>query len=226
MQLLLLLLRRCNPGHAHNHPELTVILSKFLDSLTISYPDLLSCLHLLTQHPNSLSNCWLITPLFLTNQLNVGPLAWAVFETNHCSLFQLQRALSFLFLWVLSGKLVSLWFNLLLLCNYQPLPNCLQPVSPLFLRMSLGLNFSNKLSSLSENFGAFCSMFCLSETSAIAPELRTGPVAHFPQSDVLALHIDLLSLSLPTRKLDGSDLGPGLLVYHTWNTNSCPTSRG
>ena len=56
MQLLLLLLRRCNPGPAHNHPELTVILSKFLDSLTISYPDLLSCLHLLTQHPNSLSN--------------------------------------------------------------------------------------------------------------------------------------------------------------------------
>lgn len=128
----LLLLRRCNPGHAHNHPELTVILWKFLGSLTISYPDLLSCLHLLTQQPNSSSNCWLITSLVLTNQLNVGPFAWAVFETNHCSLFQLQRALSFLFLWVLSGKLVSLWFNLLLSCNYQPLPICLPPVSTVF----------------------------------------------------------------------------------------------
>ena len=125
----LLLLRRCNPGRAHNHPELTMILGKFLGSLTISYPDLLSCLHLLTQHPNSSSNCWLITSLFLTSQLNVGPSAWVVFETSHCNLFQLQRALSFLFLWVFSGKLVSLWFNLLLSCNYQPLPNCLPPVS-------------------------------------------------------------------------------------------------
>ena len=128
-RMLLLLLRRCNPGRAHNHPELTVILGKFLGSLTISYPDLLSCLHLLTQHPNSSSNCWLITSLFLTSQLNVGPSAWVVFETSHCNLFQLQRALSFLFLWVFSGKLVSLWFNLLLSCNYQPLPNCLPPVS-------------------------------------------------------------------------------------------------
>lgn len=34
---------------------------------------------------------------------------------------------------------------------------------------------------------------------------------------MLALHTDPLSLSPPARKLDGGDLGPGLLLYHTWN---------
>lgn len=39
-------------------------------------------------------------------------------------------------------------------------------------------------------------MFCVSETSAIAPDLRTGAVAYFPQSDVLALHAQIFSACL------------------------------